>query len=40
MTQPFDLIVLAAGSFIGLLALCLWLLAVSMGGSERRPRPQ
>jgi hypothetical protein len=38
MSQALDLIVLAAGSFIGLVALCLWLLSVSVGGPGwRRP---
>jgi hypothetical protein len=31
MTQPFELVVLAAGSFIGLLALLLWVLAAACG---------
>jgi hypothetical protein len=31
MTQPFELVVLAAGSFIGLLALFLWVLAAACG---------
>ena len=34
MTQTLDLVVLAAGSFVGFLALCLWLLAVSTGRSD------
>jgi hypothetical protein len=41
MTQILDLILLAAGSFIGLVAFCVWLLAASTdrhGPAEPRLR--
>jgi len=37
VNQALDLMVLAAGSFIGLVVLCLWLLAVSIGRSSDDP---
>ncbi len=37
MTLMFDLTVIAAGSFVGLVALCVWLLVMSQSGSGWPP---